>query len=462
MTSARKFTTSKSAFYILLIIMLPFTPSLKAQTIEIEIKGSAGKAYLYALSGEKSVLRDSIPAISNGKYIFNLDTIQYSRGLYRISSGKNKPVSFLYDYEEVRIKTHPDSPLDSLQVLSSESNKQYYAFIRLNKSFKEKTELLQLILARYPKDDEYFTITTQKVKQLQNEYIRFVNDIQTDHPGSFIARYSQSAQLAVIDYSLPLDKQLIWLKSHALDQVDFKDEGLVHSDVFTNKSIEYLTLYSNPQLPKELLEKEFRIAVDTILGKAKINLAVYQHITEYLIDGFKKFGFDKIIEYIIENYVIKDGLCLDQTTENSVQRRLEQSRSLPVGAVAPNIVLSDPDGMEIDLSKLNNEKSLIVFYAGWCPHCVELIPRLHELCVRQPVKSVEIIAISLDASKSDWLSYLGKQKLTWINGFAENGWSSKPALDYYIYATPTLFLLDKGKKILLKASTIEEVSPYFR
>lgn len=31
----------------------------------------------------------------------------------------------------------------------------------------------------------------------------------------------------------------------------------IFSDCFTNKTIEYLTYYRNPQLPKELLEKEF-------------------------------------------------------------------------------------------------------------------------------------------------------------------------------------------------------------
>ena len=147
------------------------------------------------------------------------------------------------------------------------------------------------------------------------------------------------------------------------------DAELIYSDAFTNKTIEYLTYYRNPQLPKEFLEKEFMKAVDTLLNKAKVNQFVYQHITEYLIDGFKKFGFDKIIDYIVENYVIEDDLCLDEETENSIQRRIDQSKLLAVGIIAPNIIMPDKDGKVIDLSKIKSDKTLLVFYASWCPHC---------------------------------------------------------------------------------------------
>ena len=99
-----------------------------------------------------------------------------------------------------------------------------------------------------------------------------------------------------------------------MDNVNFYDTDLIYSDAFTNKTIEYLTYYRNPQLPLELLEKEFMAAVDTILNKVKVNSVVYQHMVEYLLDGFKKFGFDNVLNYIVENYVVKDDLCLRSNT----------------------------------------------------------------------------------------------------------------------------------------------------
>ena len=202
----------------------------------------------------------------------------------------------------------------------------YYAFLRLNKQFKIKSELLQLVLARYPKEDPYYKTTETTLQQLQGQYSDFVNNSSQRNPGSFIARYVRSSQLPVVDHALPLEKQLAYLKVHALDNVDFTDDSLIHSNVFTNKTIEYLTYYRNPQLPKELLEKEFNTAIDTILNKARVSQAVYKHIIESLIDGFKKFGFEECIEYILDNYVIKDDLCLDESSGSSIQKMIDQKK----------------------------------------------------------------------------------------------------------------------------------------
>ena len=154
----------------------------------------------------------------------------------------------------------------------------------------------------------------------------FVNVTAQANPNSFIARYVRSAQLPIVETSIPFDEQLTYLKTHALDNVNFYDDGLIYSDAFTNKTIEYLTYYRNPQLPLELLEKEFKSAIDTILNKAKVNEIVYTHIVEYLLDGFKKFGFDNVINYIVENYVIKDDLCLDRKTYNSSRQKNSASK----------------------------------------------------------------------------------------------------------------------------------------
>jgi hypothetical protein len=169
----------------------------------------------------------------------------------------------------VEIKTDANNILDSLKVIKSESNKIYYEFIKLNKDYKTKSELLSLILARYPGKDDYFNSTKEKLIQIQEDYLYFVNVTAQANPNSFIARYVRSAQLPVIDIEIPVEDQLTYLKTHALDNVNFYDDGLIYSDAFTNKTIEYLTYYRNPQLPLGLLEQEFMKAIDSVLSKAK-------------------------------------------------------------------------------------------------------------------------------------------------------------------------------------------------
>ncbi len=417
---------------------------------------SDNQAAISYLEGEKISFIDSIISFNKGEFQFSLD--KKHLGIYRLSLNNNKWIDFIYDNEEVEIETDANNIPDSLKVLKSESNKIYYEFVKLNKAYKTKTELLQLILARYPKDDGYYQTTKEKLTQIEEEYLNFVNVTSQTNLNSFIAKYVRSSQLPVVDSEIPFEKQLAYLKSHALDNVNFYDADLIHSDAFTNKTIEYLTYYRNPQLPLELLEKEFMSAVDSILNKAKVNNIVYQHVVEYLLDGFKKFGFDNVLNYIVENYVIKDDLCLDQKLTAALDKRIEQSKKFKVGVTVPNIMIPDLSGSTIELNKIKAEKLLIIFYASWCPHCETLLPQVYELYKNQKEKKLEVLAISIDTSKSDWLNFIKNNNLNnWINTCDLKGWECKAAIDYFIYATPTMFLVDKKKKLIGMPKTVEEL-----
>ncbi len=443
---------------VLGILLLLVTSLHFGESVYIKIHNiSADKVYLFSLSGEKTALLDSIKVIDDGIVKFSLSSQNYHRGFYRILFEKNKVIDFVNDSEDINIETSSKSVLDSMVVHSSKSNELFYAFIKINKLYKTKTELLQLILARYPKEDDYYKTTIKRLTQLQNEYVEFVNIKAQANPQSFIAKYIQSAQLPIIDIAIPMEKQLAYLKANALNNVDFNSALLINSDLFANKSIEYLTYYRNPQLPLELLEKEFMVAIDSILTKARVNQLVYQHVTEYLIDGFKKFGFDKVLDYIVENYVIKDDLCLDVKTEGLIKRRIDQAKHFKIGSAVPNIVLPDSSGKNVDLAKIKSSNTLIVFYASWCPHCKTLLPQLAQFYSNQKDKKLEIVAVSLDEKRKDWTGFISMNKLGFINVWDSKGWDGKTANDYFIYATPTMLLLDKDKKIISKPTTFEQL-----
>ena len=443
--------------YILLVVIIFSIINVLPQNISIKVKNlDEVKARLSSLQGEKISFIDSISPNKNGEFNFSLQ-IKHP-GFYRLQFSTNKSLDFIYDNEEVEIETDANNISDNLQVIKSESNKTYYDFVKLNKAYKTKTELLQLILARYPKDDDYYQATKEKTIQIQEDYLNFVNITSQTNPQSFIARYVRSAQFPVLDSEIPFEKQLTFLKSHALDNVNFFDADLIYSDAFTNKAIEFLTYYRNPQLPLELLEKEFVSAVDTILNKAKVNSMVYQHVVEYLLDGFKKFGFDNVLNYIVENYVIKDDLCLDQKLTAALDKRIEQAKKFKVGIIVPNIEIPNLSGSIVELNKIKSEKILLIFYASWCPHCQTLLPQVYEFYKNQKEKKLEVVAISIDTSKADRLNFVKTHGLNeWLNACDLKGWDGKAAVDYFIYATPTMFLVDKDRKLIGMPKTVEEL-----
>jgi len=436
-----------------------FQISVFSQVFSGTIDGFTGKVFLQKVNGEKYKTIDSITC-SGSSFSYEYSPKVSEPGVFRLYIDRNKYADFVLDNENVSFKTSLNSPFDSMNIIDSDNNKLYYQFLKINKLYKTKSELLWLILTRYPKEDDYFKTTKETLNQLQTDYITFVNRTSQQNPKSFIARYIRSGQLPVIDSELPYKDHLDFLKSHALDLVNFNDFSLINSNVFSNKSIEYLTYFRNPQLPIELLEKEFRGAIDSILNKAKINSVVYKHVAEYLIDGFKQFGFHNVVDYILNNYVIKDDICLDAQLENSIQKRIDQAKQLQINFPAPNVILPDNKGKVVDISKINKMK-LLIFYSTECPHCGEMLPQIYNLYKNSKNSNIEVIAVSLDTNKDEWTKFIKDKGLNWINLSDLKGWNSKSASDYFIYATPTMFLLDSNLKIVAKPMEISEVSKYF-
>jgi thiol-disulfide isomerase/thioredoxin len=163
----------------------------------------------------------------------------------------------------------------------------------------------------------------------------------------------------------------------------------------------------------------------------------------------------------VENYVIKDDLCLDTKLKDSIERRIEQAKNFKIGNKVPDIVISDSAGTGFSLDSVKAEKTLLLFYASWCTHCQSLIPKIYELYKNQEEKTTEVVAVALDTSKTEIESFIGTYGLEWINIADMEGWNSKIAEDYFIYATPTMFLIDQNKKLIAKPTSIEELKNWF-
>lgn len=69
---------------------------------------------------------------------------------------------------------------------------------------------------------------------------------------------------------------------------------------------------------------------------------------------------------------------------------------------------------------------------------------------------IEVFAVSIDSLKLSWEERVLMDNYPWINTFSGAGWDGKAPKDYNVYATPTLFLLDREHKIIAKPVTFRE------
>jgi thiol-disulfide isomerase/thioredoxin len=95
--------------------------------------------------------------------------------------------------------------------------------------------------------------------------------------------------------------------------------------------------------------------------------------------------------------------------------------------------------------------------SSWCPHCKTLLPQISQLYNNQKIKEVEVVAVSIDTSKSDWQNFINTNKFSWINVRDSDGWEGKSVQDYFIYATPAMFLVDNNKILINILTDIDQI-----
>ena len=124
----------------------------------------------------------------------------------------------------------------------------------------------------------------------------------------------------------------------------------------------------------------------------------------------------------------------------------------------------DVNGKPVSLSSVVNNPSnryvLVDFWATWCDACVEAMPQLQEIYAQYHKNGLEIYGLSVDANRKNWLSFLEKRQLAWINVCDESGGrkeNSKVRQDYALRGYPTTLLIDCQSGEVIARGELNEI-----
>ncbi|MCX6286740.1 MAG: thioredoxin-like domain-containing protein [Bacteroidetes bacterium] len=413
------------------------------------------KVFLLSIYGERTKVTDSTITDSLGRIHFTLPA-GTAIGLYRIGWSKTGFINLILNRENVKFETWANSPDDSLKILSSQENQILRSFTSRGRTSQSKLELLMPLVDFYPVRDEFYRKAVGEFETTQKVQLACLDSISNRYSGSYAVRMEKVLQTPYISGSLTTNTRMEFLKQHYWDKVDFSDTALLRSNVFADKIISYLAIYQNNRYNQKQLEAEFIKAVTVALGAASVNPDVYKFMLDYIVGGFDKYHFDDVITYIADNF--QDPFsCEDAARKSVLQKKLDNFKKLAVGKIAPGIEVPDLKGNKVSLLSLKTDYTLLVFWSSQCPHCTEMMPKLKVWYEKQKTKRLEVMAVSLDTSRNEWSSFVKKEKLNWINVSELKGYFGKAEDEYNVYATPTMYLIDRGKMIIAKPITWREL-----
>ena len=135
---------------------------------------------------------------------------------------------------------------------------------------------------------------------------------------------------------------------------------------------------------------------------------------------------------------------------DALMQEVAAIEKLRVGVEAPDINLQTPDGDYVSLSSLRGKVVMIDFWASWCKPCRAENPNVVKLYNRYHDKGFEVLGVSLDRSKDQWVKAIADDRLSWLHISDLGFWNSSVVPIYNVTSIPKTYLIDQDGRILAK------------
>ncbi len=114
-----------------------------------------------------------------------------------------------------------------------------------------------------------------------------------------------------------------------------------------------------------------------------------------------------------------------------------------IGKTAPDFTLTDANGKKVSLQQFKGKVTLVEFWASWCGPCLASVPGLVKVYHKYKANGFNILGVSLDLHKDEWLKAIAKYKLAWPQVSELKGFEGNVCALYQVSGIPANFLIDE-------------------
>ncbi len=458
---------------IILILAMLTGAVTKAQSFQITLKTpnyKSGLAYLTYHMGKNLNAEDSAVINNKGVAVFTSKR-RLPAGIYAIVfPGKNKTFDFFVDKEQViSITADTADLLNKVTVVGSKENNLFFQY---QKYIASKGELLEKERKAYndSKTKADSALHEANYAKYNQELNKYRDNIITTQPNSMMAVLLEAMKDPEVPHKRPTTHEdslenYYSYKTHYWDGVTFMDERVIRTPFFLPKLERYYRdiLVQNPD--SIIKESDYQMLL------ARSCPEMYKFLLNWLTDEYynpKYMGQDAIFVHLFEKYH-SQGLSpwLNDKQHDAISRQAYMVMANQIGAQAANLDMLDTAEKQTTLYDVIADYTFVCFWDPNCGHCKETIPRI-DSAYRASWKQhgVKIYAVLSEDAKKDWKEYIREHHLEdWINVYQPKEVEKADVAAqkasfrqlYDVTMTPTLFLLDKEKRIIAKKLSLEQM-----
>ena len=245
-----------------------------------------------------------------------------------------------------------------------------------------------------------------------------------------------------------------YYKNHYWDNIALDDPRILKTPVFHNKVDNYFNQVA-PKHPDSII-----VEIDRVMEKCAGNDPVYEYLAWYFTANFESagiMGYDKIFVHMVDRY-FRDNKhdWVSETMYENLLDRADRIKPLLLGNYAPELVLIDTSNKFRSLYELDRDYVVIFFWTTTCSECKKELKHLEDLYDSHKL-DMEIFAVNTDTSLTKWKDYIQNSARGWMHVNGTRSISKDYHILYDIYKTPTLFIIDRNKKIIAKHLAAEQI-----
>lgn len=436
--------------------------ALHTQSISGNLRQLAGQNIrLDGFDGLQTYLISQSTISSSGDFTLTYDKNDFGVGY--IMSADEKPLFLILSGEDIQISGDALSLPESLTIQQGQENKWFEQYAREQPRREQALSAWHYLEKIYATDPLFQSqpapqraIDAEK-KRLREEEIAFVDQIPANtYVRWFLPIRKLTSTVSVIAQQRPEEIPNV---IRAFRNLDYTDPRLYKSGLFKNVLESQFWLLENAGLPLDSAFAEMKISIDYLINNMVADEKILNEATDFLFDLLERHSLFQASEYLALK-VLNEVSC---TIDNNLAKQLETYRAMKKGNTAPDFALTG-DVLPTEkthpkrLSDIKSRYTLVVFAASWCQKCQEEVPDIARKYVAWQKEGVEVVLVSIDDDREAFRAFAHNLPFSAMCDYQK--WNSPVASAYYVFGTPTMFLLDNQRTIMLRPNSVKQMDAW--